>query len=56
MSLTIDEISDILKERVDPDLLIELLDLSTEDIVDRFPDVIEDRRHSLLEYIDDTEN
>ena len=42
-----------LKERVilnyDPDEVVELLDLSTEDILDRFEDILWERKHKFGE-------
>ena len=41
MIYTLEELCELLKERVDPDLLLEELGLSTEDLVDRFEDKID---------------
>lgn len=40
MAVTLEELKELLKERVDPDLLLEELELSTEDLVDNFEDKI----------------
>jgi hypothetical protein len=42
MSLTLEDVFDKLK-KVDEISLLEILDISSEDIVDRFPDKIEDK-------------
>lgn len=46
--LTLWEVKQRIKERYDPDTVLELLDLSTEQLVDRFEDIIEDR-YDLIE-------
>lgn len=48
MTLTLEELKEQLKERVDPDLLLEELNISTEELVDRFEDKIEQRFNRLL--------
>lgn len=48
MALTLEELKEQLKERVDPDLLLEELNISTEELVDRFEDKIEQRFNRLL--------
>lgn len=53
MILTLEELCERLKERVDPDLLVEELELSTEQLVDRFSDIIEYRYHKLLPLVED---
>lgn len=53
MSLTLEELKELLKERVDPDLLLEELDLSTEELVDRFEDKIATRFVRLLTLVED---
>jgi len=52
LSITIDELSDILKERLDPDLIVEILDISSEELVDRFTDLIEDRKETIIQYVE----
>jgi NAD(P)-dependent dehydrogenase (short-subunit alcohol dehydrogenase family) len=47
MTMTLEELCELLKERVDPDLLLEELDISTEELVDRFEDKIEQRFNRL---------
>ena len=41
--MTFQDLKQRLMERADPDVLVELLDLSSEDIVNAFQDQIEDR-------------
>lgn len=56
MPLVLNEILDLLKERYDEITLLELLDISSEDLVDRFQDKIEERYDQLqidLEEIED---
>lgn len=38
---TLEELKELLKERVDPDLLVDELGLTTEELVERFEDKIE---------------
>jgi hypothetical protein len=52
MTITLEELCELLKERVDPDLLVEELNLSTEDIVDRFEDRIESKFNKLIALVD----
>lgn len=47
MTITLEELKEQLKERVDPDLLLEELNISTEELVDRFEDKIEQRFNRL---------
>ncbi len=47
MTITLEELCEQLKERVDPDLLVEELDISTEELVDRFEDKIAQRFNRL---------
>ena len=47
MALTLEELKQLLKERVDPDLLLEELNISTEELVDRFEDKIAQRFNKL---------
>lgn len=51
--ITLEELKEKLKEQVDPDLLVEELNLSTEDLVDRFEDKIEARFSRLYKLIED---
>ena len=54
-SRTVEELGELLKERVDPDTLLELLDLSTERLVDRFMDIVEERRELVEGYLEEDE-
>lgn len=47
MTMTLEELKEQLKDRVDPDLLLEELDISTEELVDRFEDKIEQKFNRL---------
>jgi hypothetical protein len=51
MHLTLPEIAERLKQ-LDEITLLEILGVNSEDIVDRFSDIIEDRADSLQQYID----
>lgn len=53
MILTLEELCERLRERVDPDLLLEELGLSTEDLVDRFEDKIEAKFSKLIALVED---
>ena len=53
MARTLEELKQLLKERVDPDLLLEELNISTEELVDRFEDKIEIRFTKLLVLVDE---
>lgn len=53
MARTLEELKELLKERVDPDLLLEELNISTEELVDRFEDKIEIRFTKLLVLVDE---
>lgn len=53
MATTLEELKEKLVERVDPDLLVDELELSTEDIVDRFEDMIEAKFRKLLALVED---
>jgi hypothetical protein len=46
--LTVKELSTLLAERYDPDFLVEILDISSEDICERFEDVIESKMATLV--------
>ena len=52
MTITIEELKELLKDRVDPDLLVEELNLSTEEIVDRFEDKIEEKFNRLSKLVE----
>jgi hypothetical protein len=42
MSLTIEELIEIVGERYDPDLLIEVMQITSEEILERFKDKVEE--------------
>ena len=49
MAVTFLELKQRLIEQTDPDILVELLDLSSEDIAEAFSDKIEERFDQLME-------
>ena len=49
MAVTFQELKQRLIEQVDPDLLVELLEISSEELIETFSDKIEDRFDNLLE-------
>lgn len=57
--ITLTDVLDRLKERVDEISLLEILDISSEDIVDKFQDKIEEKfeelREELFEEFDDSD-
>lgn len=53
MTHTLEELKELLKERVDPDLLLEELELSTEDLVDNFSDKIEAKFERLVGLVEE---
>jgi hemerythrin-like domain-containing protein len=55
MTITLVEIFEKLKQRYDPDELVELLEISSEELVDRFEDKIEDRYYEVLEELEEEE-
>ena len=56
MAITLVEIFELLKQRYDPDTLVELLDISAEEIVDRFQDKIEERADEFEEEFSEEES
>lgn len=52
MNLTFEELKEKLK-MIDEVLLVEMLDIRSDDIVERFYDVIEDQQQKLRRMIDD---
>jgi len=52
--LTLNDVKDRLKQQSEIHLL-EILDVSSEDIVERFSDIIDERYDSLLEDLEDDE-
>lgn len=55
MSLTLEEIKERLK-RLDEITLLEVLDISSEELVERFSDVIEEKSDDLEEDLEEEEN
>ena len=51
--LTINELKQVLIERMDEVTFLDLLEISTEDLVNVFQDKIEDRYDILIEEVDD---
>ena len=54
--LTLQELIEKIKLKMDPYILLESLDLEFEDLVDYLRDAIEDNYEQLLEEIDDEED
>ena len=54
--LTLNELLEKIKLKMDPYVLLEALDLEWEDLVDHLRDAIEDNYDNLLEEIDDEED
>tara|TARA_B100001964_G_scaffold108532_1_gene121255 strand:- start:884 stop:1084 length:201 start_codon:yes stop_codon:yes gene_type:complete len=55
MSLTIEELIEIVGERYDPDLLIEVLQITSEEILERFKDKVEEN-YDKFEETEDNDN
>lgn len=55
MSLTINELFDQLKE-LDEISILEILNISSEELIEKFKDEIEDKFDDLLEKFDDEDN
>lgn len=51
--LTIKELSRLLAQNLDPDALVELLDISSEELVERFEDKIEDKASVLIKEVEE---
>jgi hypothetical protein len=52
-NITIREIQERAAERLDPDELVELLDISSEELVEAFPDKIEEHYEQLVQELFD---
>ncbi len=52
MNLTLEELKEKLAEQHDPDTLIELLNLTSEEIVEAFTDKISDNYDKLIEEVE----
>ncbi|MAC52709.1 MAG: hypothetical protein CME31_09205 [Gimesia sp.] len=55
MSLTIEELIEIVGERYDPDLLIEVMQITSEEILERFKDKVEEN-YDKFEETEDNDN
>ena len=55
MSLTIEELIEIVGERYDPDLLIEVMQITSEEILERFKDKVEEN-YDKFEETEDNNN
>ncbi len=55
MSLTIEELIEIVGERYDPDLLVEVLQITSEEILERFKDKVEEN-YDKFEETEDNNN
>lgn len=51
MELTISELGEMVKERMDIIDFIEQCNITIEDLVDRFPDMLEEHRDKLIEAV-----
>ena len=49
-TLTPIDLNELILDHYDPDELLEMLGITTEDLVDRFPDVIWTRRHEFRDF------
>ena len=54
MALLLSELKELLAERLDEQTLLELLEISAEDIVERFEDVIEENFEKCEQAVEDT--
>jgi hypothetical protein len=52
-NITIRELQERAAERLDPDELVELLDISSEELVEAFPDKIEEHYEQLVQELFD---
>lgn len=50
--IDIDDLKKILLENIDPDELVDALELSTEEILDRFTDKLSERSYKFIDYLD----
>lgn len=56
MSLTLEELKTILCDHLDPDDIVEALELSTEQLLDMFEDELIAKRYKFLDYEEDYED
>jgi uncharacterized protein YeeX (DUF496 family) len=52
MALTLEELKEKVKEQINEVDLLEILEVTSEDLVDRFDDLIEEKYDILLEIVD----
>ena len=52
MALTLEELKEKVKEQINEIDLLEILEVTSEDLVDRFDDIIEEKYDILLEIVD----
>lgn len=52
MVLTLEELKEKVKEQINEVDLLEILEVTSEDLVDRFDDIIEEKYDILLEIVD----
>lgn len=52
MVITLEELKQLLIERVDPDLLVDELEISAEEIVERFEDRIQEKAQRLVTLVE----
>lgn len=55
MAMTHEELKALVSARVDEVTLIDILGLTSEDIVEAFADLLEDNRHKFLDLVGDDE-
>lgn len=55
MALTIEELKDRIAAQVDPDDIVELLDISSEELLERFTDKVEEKYNGLCKEFTDEE-
>ena len=49
VSLTLEELKELLADRYDPELLLEVLEINTEDLLEAFEDKLIDKRYKFME-------
>ena len=53
MNLTLEELKELITARCDPDEVVELLDISTEDLLEYFEDKLIEHRHKFKDLEND---
>lgn len=56
MSLTLEELKEKIVDNIDPDLLVEILNVPTSTLVERLEDLIEEKREQFADLEDEDEN